>query len=218
MKTKRLFITLATCLLVCGCNTDSKESLEKKAVSIMGKMAKTLNTVDSEAVANKAIIKLEKLQKELNETKAKLSEYGNQDIASEYGMRMFNCYMNQVIPALEKAQKNAPESYDTIADIITSGEHTKLKEEHEKSFGTNIPTGEDYIKAHPQLDQTIADCIRNKQVMVGMNKEEIIASLGTPNSVGRDNKGGEELIYMDNGKMITYYLIDGIYKGAGKER
>ncbi len=142
MKTKCLFITLATCLLVCGCNTDSKESLEKKAVSIMGKMAKTLNTVDSEAAANKAIIKLEKLQKELNETKAKLSEYGNQDIASEYGMRMFNCYMNQVIPALEKAQKNAPESYDTIADIITSGEHTKLKEEHEKSFGTNIPTGE----------------------------------------------------------------------------
>lgn len=216
MKIKWLFTALMTSLFVCGCSTDSKESLENKTISLMKEMAQVLNTIEDEASANKAILKLEELQKELNETKTKLAEYGNQDIASEYGIRAFNCFMNEIIPAAEKAQKNAPRASDTIADIITSGGYTKAKQAQQEAFGMNIPTGEDYIKAHPQLDQTIADCIRNKQVIEGMNKEQIIASLGTPDSVGRDNQGGEELIYMDNGKMKTYPLKNGTYNGTPK--
>ncbi len=217
MKTRCLYLVLIACLFACGCNTDSKASLENKAVGLMREMAKVLNTIDNEAAAEKAIVKLEKLQKELNETKAKLSEYGSQDIASSYGIRMFNCFMKQVAPAMEKARKNAPASYDTIADIISAGGHTRAKKMQEESFGLNIPTGEDYIKAHPEIDPKIAECIRNKQVTEGMTKEQVIASLGTPHGVGRGNQGGEELMYNDNGKTKTYYLQDGVYNGTVSE-
>ena len=214
MKTQCLNILIMSCLFLFGCNTDSKESLENKSVSIMKEMAKTINSINDETSASKAVLELEKLQKELDETKIKLAEYGNQDIASKYGMRMYNCYMSELVPALEKVQRKAPGMYDKIADIITSGEHTKLKQAHEEAFGLNLMTGQEYIDAHPEIDKTILECIKNKQVIEGMNKEQIIASLGTPESVGRDNKGGEELIYYLNGKMKRYYLKDGIYSGT----
>ena len=211
MRTGNMLVLLMACLFLCGCDSDSKGSLQDRSISIMGQMAEVLDSIEDNDSAKEAIIELESLKSELDEVKRKLAEYGKQDIASGHGMRVFNFSMQELFPALERAQKNAPGMYDNIADIISSGGHTKLKQAHEESFGLNLMTGQEYIDAHPEIDKTILECIKNKQVIEGMNKEQIIASLGTPGGVGRDSKGGEELMYHINGKTKTYYLKDGIY-------
>jgi len=75
-----------------------------------------------------------------------------------------------------------------------------------------------YIQIHPDLTQQIKNCILNKKICIGMTKEDVIASWGTPKDINKSVGSwgvheqwiygnplyGAQYLYFENGKLTSW--------------
>jgi len=134
MGKKILCLLLMSILFLCGCRKDSKdnkESLERQGYQINKKMTAVIKSINDNDSAKKAIPQLKSLVAQLQDNGKKLAKLynNNVDIATEYGIQIYQHKIREQVPALEKLYDKgvSPKLVEEIFNTMTSGGYNRAQ-------------------------------------------------------------------------------------------
>ncbi|MCF7803442.1 MAG: SH3 domain-containing protein [Candidatus Marinimicrobia bacterium] len=139
------------------------------------------------------------------------TEYAAWISAAVLNMRTNSSLDAEVVAQLEQGQKVDVLDENSEWARVAAGNDTGwvyktyLSTEPVADASVELERRREYLETNPDLPNVIKSAIQSGSFRIGMNKEQVLASLGKPDRVekGRDVDSSEKWIYKNNGTITT---------------